>query len=500
MRTTSTEPTRRLTLSLRVFLVLVLVVGGWLGWRIRRASLQRRAVAAIREAGGLVWYDYQRVRLPNGQDKFLPKAQPWTPGWLRRSIGDEYFQDVIRVALLNLNDRNQGKPISTEELLGVLDGLDRLEFLWLVETTITDDGLERIGRAAGLADLAIELSPLQNNKLTAAGLAHLGALTELRKLSISGLSTLEDAPITWTFLARLSHLESLSIVESNVDGAVLSQLQGLTRLRSVMLHDTDPGDADLAHLAGLSQLESVAFEGQGITDDGLAHMAGLTSLRNLDLPGANQVTDDGLAHLRGLTRLRSLNLKRSQVTDAGLAHLAGLGELEYLSVGTTWGESEYGKNTITDAGLAHLAGLKSLRELHLPGANQFSDAGLAHLQGLTNLRTLDIASTKATDAGLVHLAGLTELSELNLGTAAPGTGAGLTHLASLRKLKFLNLSVTGVTDAGLHHLANLTCLLSVQLNGPGVTDAGLGMLSRTSSTDFESSTVVFSRASASRTI
>ena len=67
MRTTGFEPGRRprLTLSLRVFLVLVLVVGGWLGWRARRASIQRRAAAAIREARGLVWYDYEAHTITN---------------------------------------------------------------------------------------------------------------------------------------------------------------------------------------------------------------------------------------------------------------------------------------------------------------------------------------------------------------------------------------------------------------------------------------------------
>ena len=264
--------------------------------------------------------------------------EPWAPGWLRRSIGDEYFQEVIRVTLLNRGDPDQSPPISFDDLLGVIDGLDRLEFLALNETPITDVGMARIGRATGLEDLTIGLSPMPESKLTAAGLAHLGALTGLRSLSISGLSTSETVPAPWTFLARLTHLESLSIFESNVDGAVLAQLEGLTRLRSLTLPDTRPEDADLAHLAGLSQLESIAFDGRaGVTDDGLTYLAGLKSLQGLSLPGASAITDDGLAKLRGLTRLRTLDLKDSNVTDAGLAHLAGLHKLEYLSVGVTLG-------------------------------------------------------------------------------------------------------------------------------------------------------------------
>jgi hypothetical protein len=156
MRIKNTESTgrrRRFTLSLRVFMVLILVGAGFVGWRARRASLQRRTVATIRQAGGRVRYDYQPVRVPNGQDRFLPNAQPWAPAWIRRLIGDEYFQEVLRVTwfrFFNLNGRNQGTPISPDELLGVVAGLDRIEFLSLHEFPITDLGMERIGQMPGL--------------------------------------------------------------------------------------------------------------------------------------------------------------------------------------------------------------------------------------------------------------------------------------------------------------------------------------------------------------
>jgi internalin A len=364
MRNTGAEPVRhRLTLSLRIFMVLVLVVGGWLGWRVRRASFQRRAVAAIRESGGWVWYDYQLVHLPGGQDRFLRNAKPWAPGWLRRSIGDEYFQEVVRVALLYRGDPDQNRPVPFNELLGLVAGLDRVAFLSLNEIPTTDDGLAQIGRTAGLEELTIGLSPLQDSKLTAGGLAHLRALTKLRGLSISGLSLAEGVPVPWIFLARLTRLESLSILESGVDCGVLAQLEGLTRLQSLSLPDIRPEDADLVHLAGLSQLEGIALSGErGISDDGLANLAGLKSLKGLSLPGASQVTDAGLAHIRGLTRLRTLDLKGSSVTDAGLAHLAGLVELEDLSVGVSWSGSEACRFAIGDAGLAHLRGMIGLRD------------------------------------------------------------------------------------------------------------------------------------------
>jgi hypothetical protein len=38
-------------------MVLVLVIGASMGWLIRRARVQRAAVAAIQKAGGMVGYD-----------------------------------------------------------------------------------------------------------------------------------------------------------------------------------------------------------------------------------------------------------------------------------------------------------------------------------------------------------------------------------------------------------------------------------------------------------
>ena len=46
-------------ISVRGLMILVLVLGAWMGWKIHRARAQRRAVAAIRGVGGRVDYDWQ---------------------------------------------------------------------------------------------------------------------------------------------------------------------------------------------------------------------------------------------------------------------------------------------------------------------------------------------------------------------------------------------------------------------------------------------------------
>ncbi len=50
---------RRLRISVRGLMVLVLVLGGGFGWFCHRARIQRDAVAAVRHVGGSVIYGWQ---------------------------------------------------------------------------------------------------------------------------------------------------------------------------------------------------------------------------------------------------------------------------------------------------------------------------------------------------------------------------------------------------------------------------------------------------------
>ena len=86
-------------ISLGTLMLLVLVVGGGLGWKANRAHAQRQAVAAIKAAGGGIIYDFQ---YPN-DGKPRPKEPPG-PRWLRSMLGDEYFQEVAGVSFSGPSD------------------------------------------------------------------------------------------------------------------------------------------------------------------------------------------------------------------------------------------------------------------------------------------------------------------------------------------------------------------------------------------------------------
>jgi hypothetical protein len=49
----------RIRLSVKAFMLLVLVLGGCLGLALHRAQSQRNEVEAIRKSGGRVYYEWQ---------------------------------------------------------------------------------------------------------------------------------------------------------------------------------------------------------------------------------------------------------------------------------------------------------------------------------------------------------------------------------------------------------------------------------------------------------
>jgi internalin A len=183
---------RFVRLSVRGLIVVVLVIGVGLGWIVRRAHIQRDAVAAIRRAGGLVEYDWQ---WRNG--KSIPGGKPPAPSWLVHLIGGDYFGHVTAVWISNMKETDAtladvGHLTRLEELyinsqaisdagLEHLTGLTNLSVLWLYRTQVTDAGLAQLKWLTHLSHLR-----LHGTRVTDAGLVHLKRQTNLKRLILSG--------------------------------------------------------------------------------------------------------------------------------------------------------------------------------------------------------------------------------------------------------------------------------------------------------------------------
>ena len=205
------KPRRRyLQISLRAMLILVAVCAVWFGVLAKRAHDQRAAVRRVIELGGRVVYDFQYDDSGEFREYRKDAKPPGWP-WLRKLVGDEFFQEVVRVSL-------DGKNVTDDdlELIGKLRHLDHLS---LNETSVSDSGLAHVRDLVHLQYLG-----LNETRVTSSGLEHVSNMKELDIL------VLGDSPVGDEGLEHLSGLHSLAILNlsrTRVTSAGIAHLGGL---------------------------------------------------------------------------------------------------------------------------------------------------------------------------------------------------------------------------------------------------------------------------------
>lgn len=275
MKTSNTQPWRYyLRPNLRSLLILIALIGGWLGWFVSGARVQREAAAVVKRAGGTVEYDWE---WRNGVRD--PAASPSAPKWLVDLLGLDYFGNVVAIYI-------GGKA--------------------------TDSELSHIGRLRDLRQLTFI-----PRHTSSTALAHLEKLTRLTALILDGTDLTDEG---LAHVRRLDALEQLWLPDTRITDDGLVQLKGLTRLKQLLLAGTQVGDTGLLCLKGLTSLEELSLSSTKITDDGLVHLKRMTRLRRLWLTGT-RIGDAGLLHLKGLTSLQELEIYRTDVSDAGVKAL-----------------------------------------------------------------------------------------------------------------------------------------------------------------------------------
>ncbi len=283
------------TISIRGMLLLVLAIALWLGWVVHKARQQREAVAALQKFGGFVHYDWEfalgPVKVPQGNlmwmpswGKFTPGGKPWAPDWMRRAIGDEYFQSIAHVSLYvditkQVADSTWVNIGPADDALRKLTTQTRVRTLQIGGDQVTDENLSYVGQMTGLEELSIE----------------------------------------WAF-----HLTDKGFL----------QLSGLKRLRILDVGRSKMTDASLAAIGKLTNLEELRIGGAGFSDRGLAQLKGLSRLKYLSLgEGNQQITDAGFEFLKSMKELEQIDLGSWHVSDGGIAKLRELKSLKTGFIG-----------------------------------------------------------------------------------------------------------------------------------------------------------------------
>ena len=244
------RPWRRfLRFSVRGLIVVVLVVGGWLGWIVRSARIQREAIAGIKEDGGSTYYDrafYLQMRFDHGsylQYGEFSSGSVWPPKWLVDAIGVDYFANVAQVFIRHPSD---------------------------------------------------------------AVLSHVEKLGKVRAISIIEIKEMSDASLS--HFNTQSHLLGLNLLGAHqVGDAGVLHLKNLTSLKVLDLSSTRVSDAGLVHLARLTKLSWLSLGSTLVTDAGLKHLTLLNNLSTLDVRGT-KVTEAGVKELQ--QALPNLNILR----------------------------------------------------------------------------------------------------------------------------------------------------------------------------------------------
>ena len=174
---------RRFTrLSVRSMIVVV-VIGGGLGWLVRGARIQREAVAAIEWRGGRVNYEWDY----RSADSVM-HGSPWAPRRLVNRVGADYFGSVTIVT-------HNECSISATELVEI-SHLKRLETLLMASSGLADGDLLPLKSLRKLRSLR-----LSKNRITDRGLTILDGFSRLEYLGLDGTDVTD---------AGLVHLEGLS--------------------------------------------------------------------------------------------------------------------------------------------------------------------------------------------------------------------------------------------------------------------------------------------------
>jgi internalin A len=411
---------KRFGLSLRVLMVLVLLLGGGMGWYAYRARVQREAVAAIEAAGGKVYYDWEW----NGDQAAPPTAKPRWPKWLMDRVGPDYLGNVVAVCFFG-SDQNRADD-------NILIPISQLAFLQHLDF---DDGT-----------LTTSLDSM--SRVTDKGLFHLRGLRQLQNLFLDGM---------------------------NISGAGLAHLKEIRSLKRLSVRYIPLKDDDMICLADLTQLEALHFGSEHVTDAGFQRLRNLTSLKvlGIDCP---RISSAGLDALRTMVRLQELFIFNSTIDE--LQPITRLPELRklylYRSIGcqlSSTPDVERLPLRTTDLGP-----LKKLQDLVLTGC-EFDDQELNFLMNFTELRDLNLSHTNSTDRSIANLFVLKNLRSIIL-CRTDITDASLATISRLPSVSDVFLSFTNLTDAGLPSLYSLNKCRIIDVFATGVTAVGAQELIR----------------------
>lgn len=196
---------------------------------------------------------------------------PLTDGGLRQLLSQPELAKLKRLNLMATR--------ITNESLKDIRQLPHLEELVIDSTAVDDDGL------ALLLESRFIISNLRDLKLGGTSVGNLGLAKLVTLGNLEVLSVLETLVTDegLDHVAKLRNLRRLFLDGDPITGAGLAKLSGLVRLEYLWLSRTKIVDKDLSLLASFDHLIDLHLSGTTLTDAGLEHLKRLGRLQTVNL-------------------------------------------------------------------------------------------------------------------------------------------------------------------------------------------------------------------------
>ncbi len=147
----ATKPPKRprgFRISLRVFMLLILVIGGWLGWTVNKIRRVSRAIAEIQRVGGRVYRENEINRLGFGSP-----GQKRNLSWGERLFGPSTNHPVDTIEFHLISNKEDGVPLQN---LAYLSDLASIRRVYLNVTGIDDSVMSGFPSIKGLKIVEIQ--------------------------------------------------------------------------------------------------------------------------------------------------------------------------------------------------------------------------------------------------------------------------------------------------------------------------------------------------------
>jgi hypothetical protein len=264
---------------LRTLLIVITMLGIWMGVEVRGARRQASAVSEIQKLGGWVLYDFEYDPQVSGTSRKL-NGRSWVPRWVSARIGVDWFHTVVAVNMVYDLRPGGGRTDNREfndAVKGILAGVPHLRQLFLKDTQTTDECLAAISRLHRLERLYCWNAV----QVTDAGLAHLRKLPKLKDVHLSN-SQITDESLG--VFGDMVQMRALSLQQNAFTDRGLARLTKLNHLKELWIDmgPTDITDQGLAYLENLQTLEVLAIQDTHATQEGVDTL-------KLAIPGLKQV-------------------------------------------------------------------------------------------------------------------------------------------------------------------------------------------------------------------